>query len=340
MVEFVLSDEQVALQRLARDFVKRELKPVVMEREKIQDPKERMPWDLVEKASKLGLRTLPYPTEYGGGGQDVLTLCVVGEELAAGDLGFSVILDQTWKLAHILSHGTTKEQRDRFLPELCSDHRFLTAICLTESGCGSDHQGLWDDPSIALNTTAKPEGNEYVINGSKQFISNGGVAKLYVLAARLDLTKKLTESLTGFLVPADTPGFRVGQFHKKIGQRLVMNAELFFDNMRVPRGNLLLGEGRMMEIRARLLACGKPEAAATTLGVGRAAFEDALEYSQQRVQGGKPLIEHQTISYMLADMAIRISAARNMIWRSAWAVDNTDPYDPKLGWMCKVFASE
>ncbi|MFQ5895450.1 MAG: acyl-CoA dehydrogenase family protein, partial [Nitrospinota bacterium] len=338
---FELSEEHRAIRNLAREFARNEVAPVAPEREKIPNPEDRTPWDLIEKASRLGLRTLPYPTEYGGGGADVLACCIAGEELAAGDLGFAVIFDQTWKLAHILEEALGRAQREEWLPRLCRDHRFVTAIALTEPGCGSDHQGYYDDPSVALLTAARREGREWVLRGQKHFISNGSTASLYIVGARTDLSKTLRQSLSGFLVPRQTPGFRVGRVHEKIGQRLVMNAELLFEGARLPEEALLLGEGKMMgEIRGRLLACGKPEAAATALGVGRAAYEAALAHARERVQGGRPIVEHQAIAMMLADMAIGIDLARTHIHKTAWAVDHMRPYDFTLGWKCKVFASE
>ena len=338
-MDFTLTDTQKAIQKMARDFAVQEIEPVAAERDRLVNWEERMPWDLVEKASALGLRQLPYPEKYGGAGADVLTCCIAGEELAAGDLGFAVNIDQTWKLAHILDK-VEPAVRDPWLERLCREPRFLTAIALTEPGAGSDHQGLFDDPSIQLNTRAERKGSGWVINGLKHYISNGPVAALYVVAARTDMRKSLREGLTGFLVPRDTPGFSIGMVHEKIGQRLSMNSELLFENMEVPGDHLILGEGKMWEIRGRLLSSGKPEAAANCVGVGRAAFEKALAHSRERVQGGKPIAEHQAVASMLADMAIGLETARTMVYRTAWAVDHQEPYDFTLGWKTKIFASE
>ena len=338
-MDFTLTDEQKAIQELARNFARGEVEPVAAERDRIADWEERMPWDLVERASALGLRQLPYPEKYGGAGADVLTLCIAGEELAVGDLGFAVDIDQTWKLAHILEK-VEPALRDKWLKRLCDEPRFLTAIAITEPGCGSDHQGYFDDPSIQLNTRAVRKGGGWVINGMKHYISNGPVASLYVVAARTDPAKNLRQGLTGFLVPRETKGFSIGRVHEKIGQRLSMNSELFFENLEVPEDHLILGEGRMFEIRGKLLSMGKPEASANCVGVGRAAFEKSLEYARERVQGGRPIIEHQVISTMLADMAVGLETARTLVWRTAWAVDHQEPYDFTLGWKAKIHASE
>jgi len=338
-MDFTLTEEQKSIRGIARKFSYEELAPVAAERDRIREWEKRMPWDLTERASALGLRQLPYPKEFGGGGADVLALCLAGEELAAGDLGFAVNLDQTWKLAHILDK-VEPAVRDPWLRRLCAEPRFLTAIALTEPGCGSDHQGYYDDPSVALHTRAEKKNGKWVLNGMKHYISNGPVAALYVVAARTDIAKTLREGLSGFLVPREAPGLSIGEVHEKIGQRLSMNSEIFFRDVAVPEDHIILGEGNMFEIRGNLLAMGKPEAAATALGVGRAAFEKALAHSRSRVQGGRPIGRHQTIETMLADMALGLEAARTFIWRTAWAVDHQKPYNFTLGWKCKILASE
>ena len=338
-MEFTLTEEQRAVQELARDFARREIEPAAAELDREPDWKKRMPWALVEKASAVGLRQLPYPEEFGGGGADVLTCCLAGEELAVGDLGMAVNLDQTWKLAHILDH-MAPQLKDHWLRRLCAEPRFLTAISITEPGVGSDHQGYYDDPSIAFYTRAERRNGRWAINGMKHYISNGPVASLYVVGARTDMSKKLRDGLTGFLVPRETAGLAVGKVHEKIGQRLSMNSELLFKDAEVNEENVILGAGKFWEIRGRLLACGKPEAAANCVGVGRAAFERALAHARERVQGGKPIAEHQAVAAMLADMAIGLDLARSFVWRCAWAVNHQRPYDFTLGWKAKIFASE
>jgi alkylation response protein AidB-like acyl-CoA dehydrogenase len=338
-MDFNLSEKHKHIQSIARKFSYEEIAPVALERDKISDWEKRMPWDLTEKASKLGLRQLPYPEQYGGLNGDVVSCCLAGEELAVGDLGFAVNLDQTWKLAHILEK-VDPHVRDPWLKRLCEEPRFLAAIPMTEPDCGSDHQGYYDDVSIALNTFAHKKNGKWVINGQKRYISNGPVASLYVVAARTDKNKNLREGLSGFLVPRETKGISIGEVNEKIGQRLSMNSEIFFDNVEIPEDHIILGEGSMFEIRGNLLSMGKPEAAATALGVGRAAFEHALSHAQERVQGGKIIGKHQAIEMMLADMAMNLDIARNYILKTAWAVDNQKPYDYTQGWKCKIFASE
>ena len=338
-MDFTLTDQQKAIQKLARDFAEQEVEPFAADLDRVVDWEERMPWDMVEKASALGLRQLPYPERFGGAGADVLTCCIAGEELAVGDLGFAVNLDQTWKLAHVLG-SVEPSVRDPWLERLCREPRFLTAIANTEPGAGSDRQGYYDDPSIDFRTRAEKKGGSWVLNGMKHYISNGPVASLYIVGARIDMTKNLREGVSSFLVPSESAGFSIGRVHEKIGQRLSMNSELLFDNVTVPEDHLILGEGRTWEVRGRLMACGKPEAAANCIGVGRAAFEKALAHSRERFQGGKLIGEHQAVAAMLADMAIGLDTARTMVYRSAWAVDHQEPYDVTLGWKAKIYASE
>jgi acyl-CoA dehydrogenase len=339
MVDFTLTEEQEALKELARDFVERFVKPTAQERERIPDPRERFPWDLVEEGSRLGLRTLAAPRQYGGGGADCRSLCIVGEELAVGDLGVAVIFDQTWKFTRNLIHLTDEDQKQRFLVPFVQDHRYLLASALTEPSGGTDKFLPHNTPEANIQTTAVRDGDEYVINGVKHFISTGSEAKLYIVNTSNHRTKVIKQSMTALLVPAGTPGFRIGRIHNKIGQRLMNNAELIFENCRVPVANRLGPEGEYFKYRYLVVRESNAEAAATTIGVARAAYEASLSWARQRIQGGKPIIEHQLVGAMLADMLTKITVSRMIIWRAAMEVHH-EPYDPKLPWMAKMFASE
>lgn len=339
-MDFSLSSEQARWQKLARDFATEVVAPAAVERDRLPTAAERIPWDWIRSASELGLRTLGVPRQYGGASVDILTLCLVGEELAVGDLGFAVIMDQCWKMAHILGEAMTPEQRDRFIPPFVADSEATLAIAITEPGVGSDHQGYYDAPSIDFRTAARHEGGEYVLNGSKRYVSNGCMARLYFVAARTDPSATLRDGLSVFAVPADTPGFRVGRFHEKSSQRLATNGEFFFEECRVPTGNLLLEEGGMVRLRAEFMPGSKAEAAATVLGVGRAAYEYALRYAKERVQGGQPIVTQQAVAMMLAQMAMKLDAARTQIWKAAWAADTKQADARILGLLAKVNASE
>ena len=340
MVDFVLTEEQRALQALARDFARREILPAAAERDRMTDLAARFPWEVLESASRHGLRTLRVPREVGGAGADTLTLCVVGEELAAGDLGVAVTLDQTWKISHLIYHVAAPAQRDRFLRDFVADHRFHLAIAMTEPGSGSDRYAYFDAPDSQLRTVARPARGGWVLNGLKHFISNAGIARLYVIYANTDPAQGVWRGSTMFLVPAGTPGFRIGRIHEKVGQRLAQNAELIFEDCWLSEEHLLGQPHRAFEARGAFTRGSHVEVGATVLGVARAAYEAALEWANTRVQGGRRIIEHQAVGMLLADMAMETEAARALIWKAAWAADHQDPYDPKLASMAKVFASE
>ncbi|HJQ64707.1 MAG TPA: acyl-CoA dehydrogenase family protein [Burkholderiales bacterium] len=339
-MDFGLSEEQKRWRVLAHEFAEKTIKPEALQRDRLPTAAERIPWDWIREADKLGIRTLGVPRQFGGAGADILTMCLVGEELAVGDLGFAVIMDQCWKMAHILCDAMTPAQQQKFIPAFVKDPEATFAIAFTEVGAGSDHQGYYDSSDIAFHTTAVRDGDAYVINGSKRYVSNGCMAKLYFVVARTDPTKSLREGGSVFIVPSDTPGFRAGFFHEKSSQRLATNGTFHFENCRVPAGHLLGGEGLMSRLRSEFMWGSKAEAAATALGVGRAAYEYALQYAKQRIQGGKPIVELQAIAMMLAQMAMKIDAARTQIWRTAWLADRKQPEARTLGLLAKVNASE
>jgi len=339
-VDFTLSEEHKRWRALAREFAGKTITPDAQRRDRLPTAAERIPWDWIREADRLGFRTLGVPKQFGGAGVDILTLCLVGEELAAGDLGFAVIMDQCWKMAHILSDAMTPEQQRKFIPPFVKDPEATFAIGFTESGAGSDHQGYYDSPDIDFRTTAVRDGDSWVINGSKRYVSNGCMAKLYFVVTRTDPKKTLREGGSVFIVPSDTSGFRAGFFHEKSSQRLATNGTFHFENCRVPAANLLGGEGLMSRLRAEYMPGSKAEAAATALGVGRAAYEYAMQYAKERVQGGRPIVELQAVAMMLAQMAMKIDAARTQIWRAAWLADRRQPEARTLGLLAKVNASE
>jgi alkylation response protein AidB-like acyl-CoA dehydrogenase len=339
-MDFALTESQLHWRKVAKAFVRDHIKPDVLRRDRLQTAEERIPWDWIREASAQGLRTLGIPKEFGGAGVDIQTLCIVGEELGAGDLGFAVILDQCWKFAHLFSDAMTPEQQRRFIPPFVDDPEAVTALAMTEPGAGSDHQGYYDAPDIDFRTAAVQDGDHYVLNGSKRYVSNGSMAKLYFVVARLDTSKKLSEGGAMFVVPSDTPGFRAGFFHEKSSQRLATNGTFYFEDCRVPAANMLVGEGMLAVLRSKYLPGSKAEAAATVLGVGRAAYEYALEYAKGRVQGGKPLVEQQAVALMLGRMASLLDAARVQIWHAAWLADKKDASAAVHGLLAKVNASE
>ncbi|MCL4231010.1 MAG: acyl-CoA dehydrogenase family protein [Dehalococcoidia bacterium] len=342
IIEYRLTEEQLALQKVVREFVRREVAPQAGQREWISSPQERFPWDWVEKLSKMGIRTMTVPREYGGPGADTITACVIGEELSAGDLGLGVIFDQVWKFVPLITTACSDEQRSRYLPAFLGDDRYLIAVGLHEDTAGSDHFLPYNVPPHGAKASAvRASDGSWLLNGAKTYISNGGVAKLNVILARTQPGTGGVDGLGAFFVELGAPGFTIGRIENKCGQRLVQNGELIFENVRVPAEDVL-GDplSGLSALREHLRGRGMPEAAATTLGVARAAFEAALEHARTHVQGGTNIINHDIIALMLAEMELQLETARQLIWRAAWAADHGETVDLRLPPMAKEYASE
>jgi acyl-CoA dehydrogenase len=243
MVDFTLTEEQAAMQKMARDFAQKEIKPVAVVRDKIADPKEAFPLDLFKKSFALGFHKTCIPVKYGGLGLDCLTHVIMWEELAAADAGFCVSLEGHVTCLAFMTNAATEEQREIWLRAVTEGEGGLVAVATCEPNVGSS----WpmDDPlTYAFETTARLKGNEWVLNGNKNFCTNGGtpILKWYVIEARADMTKTGVDSHADFLVWPDTPGLTVGKSADKMGQRLSYNAELFLDDLRVPQSHLVGGK--------------------------------------------------------------------------------------------------
>jgi acyl-CoA dehydrogenase len=340
MMDFRETEEQTMLRNMVRKFAQDEVKPMSVEFDKKVEPKECFPWALLKKASKLGLRTLSVPEEYGGGGvRDLISHIIVLEELGAGDNGFASCIRSNIGLAALMDMICDREQKDEFFPKMVNDDTFVLAMAITEPNSGTDNFLMADDPGAAMQTFAERRGDEYVINGTKHFISNGGIAKLYLVHTRTDRKLPLNLCRTVFLVPSDTPGFSIGKFHNKLGRRLLMNAELFFDDMHIPERFLLgkEGQGSKIEPVAPFMFFGLP---AATIGTLRSCYEAAVDYARVRVQGGKPIIRHQLIAAHLSEMRVRIEAARALLYKQAWSWQNGYEYDPKMTILVRTFIDQ
>lgn len=342
LVSYALTEEQVALRDAVRSFVSREVRPTALARERILDPAERAPWDWIETLSRLGVRTMPVPEEFGGAGADVLTTCLIGEELAAGDLGLAVIFDQTWKFIPLITTACTPEQRARYLPAFLADDRYLLALGLHEDGAGSDHFLPYNvAPHGGKATAVQDSDGSWVLNGAKTYISNGGLARLHVIVARTQPGTGGVEGQSAFFIEEGTPGFTIGRIENKVGQVISQNAELILDNCRLPAQNLLGEPHRGMRTLGKATrGRGMPQAAATCLGVARAAYEAALAHARTHVQGGTEILNHDIVGLMLADMDLKIETARQLTWRAAWAVQNAERGDQRLAEMSKQHASD
>jgi alkylation response protein AidB-like acyl-CoA dehydrogenase len=338
-MDFSLTPSQELLRGEAREFAYDRLRPAMAELEWKSDPRERIPWDLVEEASKRGWRTMGVPPQFGGhANADALTFCILIEELAAGDMGFAAIIDQTLKISRIIARTASHEQQEWFWPWFLADPRFVLAICLTEREHGSDYIVPYED--FRFTTRAVRDGDDWLLNGEKRYISNGADAGLYVVFACSNPDLPAWEGTSAFLVPADTPGIERPKIWEKISQRGINNATVRFSDVRVP-DRLRIPEVEQGAPGAHeILKESAIEAAATTLGSARAAYEEAHAYARRRVQGGQPLIRHPNVAIRLAWMATRLEAARSLVWRAASEVDHNPAYDRTLGSMAKVFAAE
>ena len=340
-MDFTLSDDQRHWGRIARRFARERVRPRARELDRLADPAATFPRDLVIEASRLGLRTLKVPKEHGGGGVDCLTEVIVQEELAAGDVGFGMTLQHAWREGYILARGTTDAQRERFLPGFMADETGLMSFAMTEAHSGSDHKLRFDGtPGAGPQTRAVRDGDAWVIDGAKKFITNGNVARAIILMARTDFTVPWHQGISVFVVPTDAPGFRVVRVLDKLGIRLNQNTELAFENCRIPADNLLSGVNDGLAYLAQFGAGSMAKEGAKALGVARAALEEAVAYARQRIQGGKPIAEHQAISQLFYDLATEIEMVRSLIWRAAWAVDHDPHAAHQLESMAKIAGAE
>ena len=344
MYNLHLSPEQLEIRDTVRDFGAQTLKPVLLKSDRLDARDRTLPMDLLDQASQMGLRSLALSEAAGGVGADALTCCLVAEELAACDADFAAVLAETSWLAHVLfDQAMTDAQREKFLAEFLEDDRCHLAFAGREAG-NDTRLGIHYHRPISVDTTPKTAaakaGNEWVINGAKDCVANAPIAGL--LAVLVQIAGRPDAGVV--LVPADAPGVSVTA-HERPWQHGVSGTVTFKD-CRVPAENLLNDNAAALLTGAAAAGRGIPLAQAINLGIGRAAYEAALDYARLRVQGGRPLIEHQAMGTKLADVAIRLEVARAAIWNAAWASDHPDAFadqslaDLPLATVAQVFVSE
>jgi acyl-CoA dehydrogenase len=308
MIDFSLTEEQKACQKLVHDFAQKEIAPIAHE----LDEEQRHSPEIVEKYFEIGLLHYAVPEEYGGAGLGSLEGCLFGEELAAACAGVAAsIAGNILGLTPLLIAGSP-ELKEELLTKHSSGPN-LSAFCLTEANAGSDVAGI--------HTTAIRDGDSYIINGTKQFITNGGVASLYSVFASEDLDQGY-RGISAFMVPSGTKGLSTGKKEDKMGQRAADTREVIFNNVRIP-SRYRLGEGRDgFKISMMTLDESRAGVGAQAVGIARAALDAAIVFSKERIQFRKPIAAQQAIQFMLADMAIKVDAARLLCWRAAWLRDN------------------
>ena len=325
-MDYNLTDEQKDIVSTAREIADRDIKPV---RQKY-DREGVFPWDIVKILGEAGLFGVYIPEEYGGRGLGVMELVLVVEELSKVDGGIALCLAATALGAYPILLGATDEQKKRFLPPLATGEK-LAAFALTEHEAGSD--------ATDLRTTAAKDGEDYVLNGTKCFITNGGEADIYSVIVVTD-KKRGPRGVSAFVVEKGTPGFEFGKKENKLGIRASATSELIFENCRVPKSNLLSREGMGLILALRTFDATRPGVAAQALGIASGALDEAVAHATKRVQFGKTVASLQAIQYMLADMATEVEAARALLYATARTVDSTTGRTTKESAMAKLYASD
>jgi len=325
-MDFALSPQHTEIRRTVREFADGRIVPIADELER----RGEFPVEIIREAARLGLLGVPYPEEVGGTGLDALAYAIAVEELsrASGSVGIIVSAHTSLGCNPIWLAGTDA-QKERWLRPMASGE-VIGAYGLTEPNAGSDSRGT--------ETRARLDGDEWVLNGSKRFITNAGVAGTYIVTAVTDRDAD-AHKITAFIVPADAPGFSIGRMEDKMGLHASNTGELMFDECRVPAENLLGVEGEGDKLFLETLDGGRIGIAAMALGLAQAAYEAASAYAKERRQFGRAIGEFQGVAFMIADMAVKIDAARLMTYRAAWLKDRGRPYSTEAA-MAKLFASE
>lgn len=325
-MDFQLTEEQQMLKKMVRDFSEKEVEPTAAER----DEEERFDREIFDQMAALGLTGIPWPEEYGGIGSDYVSYCIAVEELSRVCASTGVTLSAHVSLASwpIFTYGS-EEQKQTFLKRLATGEA-LGAYALSEPGAGSD--------VASMKMTATKDGDEYILNGSKVWITNGEVADIYVVFAKTDESAN-HRGISAFIVEKGTEGFSFGKKERKLGIRSSPTTELIFDQCRIPASNLLGKEGEGFTIAMKTLDGGRNGIAAQALGIAQGALDASIDYAKERKQFGKPIAHNQGVSFKLADMATDIEAARLLTYQAAWLESEGKPYG-KASAMSKLFAGD
>ena len=325
-MNYFLTEEQLEMQEIARRIANEKMKPVSQK----YDEEGIFPWDIVEVMRQSDLFAILVGEEYGGISGKVMDLAIVTEELCAVDMGISLAFGATGLGMYPILIAGSEEQKQKYLTQIAAGEK-LAAFALTEANAGSD--------AGAIETTARKEGDHYILNGTKQWITNGGEADIYCVFAMTDKTRG-ARGCSCFIVEKGTPGFNFGKKENKMGIRASATRELIFEDCVVPAENLIGREGMGFIIAMKVFDKSRPMVGAQAVGVARGAFETAITYSKQRQQFGKPISSFQAIQFMLADMATEIEAARALVYQTARLIDSGAKDYSKESAMCKYFASD
>jgi len=340
-----LTDEQRMMRDTTRQYVDNVVIPFIQQnrtREWDMDPMARLDPNILEQADAAGLRYLGVPESFGGIDLDPATqsqtFAIIATEIARGESGLADKLVQNWKISILIAQFAPPHLQEYWFTRYMEDPQFLMAHCLTEPRGASDRWLPYNVPEVNMDTKAVLEGDTWVINGRKQFISNGYDATLYVVYANTDDSVGMAQGTSSFLVPRDTPGLDVTRCNETMGGRYMNNGEIVFDNVRIPADHLLVHNDALSKAGIYFRP-GKVLVAAKSLGIGIGAYEDTVKFVHERVQGGKPIIQHQAVAVRIADMATRLEAVAALLRHAALAVDERSPDADALCNMVKVFAS-
>jgi len=325
-MDYFLTEDQMMIKELARQIAEEKVVPV---REEL-DEKEEFPWEIMKVLAQSDLFGLYIPEKYGGLGKGCLELCIAIEELSRACLGVSTTYAANALGTYPILLFGSEEQKGKYLPDIASGER-LVAFAITEANAGSDAAGI--------QTTARLEGNEYILNGTKQWITNGGEAEIYTIIAMTDRTKG-PRGASALIVEKGTPGFHFGKKEKKMGIRASSTRELIFDNCRIPKENIIAKEGYGFIVAMKTLDYSRTGVGSQGVGVAQGAFEEALKFAKHRIQFGHPIISFQSVQHMLADMAIEIEAARGLVYSVARYIDTGAKDISKDSAIAKVFATD
>ncbi len=323
-MDFNFTPDQLALKKMVQDVVAKELTPVALE----MDHKGEIKPGLLKKFDEAGLMNLPVPEAYGGPGLDAVSIALIYEELGKGCAGVATTVAANALASYPVIVAGTEEQKQQFF-DVINDGK-LGAFALTEPGAGSD--------AGAVATSAVKDGDDYILNGTKCFITNGGLADIFVIFGNTRKSAGI-RGLTAFIVERSTPGFSVGKEEDKMGIRASNTCELVLDNVRIPATNRIGREGEGFKIAMKTLDAARPLVGAVSVGLAQAAFDAAVKYSKERVQFGKPIASFQLIQAMIADMAIAIETARLMVYKACWLKDQGLPFAKEAA-MAKCYAAD
>ncbi|NLO43697.1 MAG: acyl-CoA dehydrogenase [Candidatus Cloacimonetes bacterium] len=325
-MDYFLTEDQLEMQDIARRIATEKMKPLAEH----YDKEGIFPWDIVEIMRQSDLFAILVPEEYDGISGKVMDLAIVTEELCAVDAGITLAFGATGLGMYPILLGGSEEQKQKYLPQIASGEQ-LAAFALTEANAGSD--------AGAIETTARKDGDYYILNGTKQWITNGGEAGIYTVFAMTDRSKG-ARGASCFIVEKDTPGFSFGKKEDKMGIRASATRELIFEDCRIPAENLVGREGTGFITAMKVFDKSRPMVGAQAVGVARGAFEAAARYSNERHQFGKPISSFQAVQFMLADMATQIEAARALVFQTARMIDAGAKRYAKESAMCKYYASD